>query len=166
MPQSKTTTTLRHEERKRISLLLYTDMSLRAIGDIIGRSKNCITTEVRLNGGRKQYDPDKAQARADKIKADKTWLNKNMGVTLADEAQRNKLVYEMFVEGKSLMEMRKVLNMGSHRVMSIISEHLARLQVTKLIELEKRIALLEGQTKQQVEDGLSEDELYRKYLKK
>ena len=53
-------------ERKEIKRLLG-KMSLTKIAERINRSKNCVITEVRLNGGQLNYDPVKAHERANDV---------------------------------------------------------------------------------------------------
>ena len=53
-------------ERKEIKRLLG-KMSLTKIAERINRSKNCVITEVRLNGGKDEYDPVAAHKRADTV---------------------------------------------------------------------------------------------------
>lgn len=53
-------------ERKEIKRLLG-KMSMTKIAERLNRSKNCVITEVRLNGGPEEYDPVKAHKRADTV---------------------------------------------------------------------------------------------------
>lgn len=52
------------EERKVISKLLKSLYSCHEIGRILKRDKSTILREVKKNGGRKGYDPHKADERA------------------------------------------------------------------------------------------------------
>lgn len=51
------------KERVKIERLLKEPLSLTQIAKQIGRSKNCVVTEVRINGGRENYTANKAQER-------------------------------------------------------------------------------------------------------
>lgn len=52
------------QERQQIEALIKESLSLTEIGRRIGRSKNAVITDVRLNGGIGHYTAEKAQRSA------------------------------------------------------------------------------------------------------
>jgi IS30 family transposase len=60
----KTLKLLTFEERKLLEKYAKTKMSCIEISKIIGRSKNCVTVEYRIAGGRQTYDAQKAHENA------------------------------------------------------------------------------------------------------
>ena len=57
-------THLRLHERQLIEEHVKKGMACEAIGKLIGRSKNCIVSEVRRNGGRDDYNAKEAHENA------------------------------------------------------------------------------------------------------
>lgn len=55
---------LRLEERKIIKKKLDAGYSIALIAKVLNRAKNTVVVEVRRNGGRENYDPDKAHSEA------------------------------------------------------------------------------------------------------
>lgn len=51
-------------ERKSIEMHVKSKVSLSQIAKLIDRSKNCVVSEVRVNGGREVYSADSAHARS------------------------------------------------------------------------------------------------------
>ncbi len=49
------------EERNKIKEFIEVDYSLSSISRLIGRGKNTVVQEVRRNGGRENYNPQKAE---------------------------------------------------------------------------------------------------------
>jgi IS30 family transposase len=60
----KSGTPLTRDERELIYQYIHKGWSCAHIAIKLGRSKNGITAEVRKNGGRVKYDPDKAEEEA------------------------------------------------------------------------------------------------------
>jgi IS30 family transposase len=90
------------EERTKIEGLLKDEsLSLSAISRKIGRGKNTVVTEVRLNGGRDKYNAEKAQKRYDDLrKAQYEKLSKhNKGIQNKAFANADKIsIIEMQLE--------------------------------------------------------------------
>lgn len=59
------------EERKKIEKLLRCGFTCGEIAKEIGRSKNGVVSEIRINGGKTFYDGDIAQAKAEFKKKEK-----------------------------------------------------------------------------------------------
>lgn len=62
------------EERMQLQILKNQNYSIANIAKLIGRSKNCVTSEFARNGGRKLYNAREAQSRA--LKEKDSRLNK------------------------------------------------------------------------------------------
>lgn len=152
------------DERRKIQSLLKTGISLSKIANFIGRSKNCVIIDVRFNGGRDKYDAEEAEKRAEKNRMQRYYSNgRNLN---KDEEPIVKLVLQLYKKGASVIEMRKQSGFGQQKITAIIVNYLAELNIEKFIELEQRIAKLEGKDKVLIEEELSKDFLYKKYLNK
>ena len=162
-------TPLSIEERKRIQSLLKTGISLTKVAELLGRSKNCIVAEVRINGGRPNYNANDAQLNAFERRQIRNQGLRGKKHGLIDEAAekvRYELIKALYHSGATLTEMSVQTGFGHAKISAILVDIIMRISVEKMIAMEKRILVLEGLNHVEVEEEISKDALYKKYFNK
>lgn len=100
-------------ERKEIKRLLG-KMSMTKIAERLNRSKNCVITEVRLNGGPEEYDPVKAHKRADTVQKEgreRANIINELRNAVRDAKNDSRFVLEEMIKlGQQREELREILS--------------------------------------------------------
>ena len=128
---------LRHDERLTIAHLLKQGMSCRAISSQIGRNYGTVKREVRTNGGKKNYDPEIGQKRADMR-------------GILDREDMDDLVasvVELFSNGKTFNQIGEIMNLTVLQVQKIMLQFFFKEQNDILQGLLDRIKKIESALK-------------------